>query len=40
MVKTIHQNLEELEELTEPLWGYSAENDGWKVVLDFIADHK
>ena len=40
MVKKIHQYLEELEQMTEPLWGYSAENDGWKAVLDFIADRK
>lgn len=40
MVKNIRCYLEELEQLTEPLWGYSSENDSWKVVLDFISAHR
>ena len=40
LVENIHYYLEELEQLTEPLWGYSGENDGWKPVLDFISVHK
>lgn len=40
MVENIHRYLEELEQLTGPLWGYSSENDGWKAVLDFISIHK
>ena len=40
MVNNIHRYLEELEQLTEPLWGYSCENNGWKTVLDFISAHK
>lgn len=36
MVKYIEQELNTLEELTEPLWGYDAECEGWKQVLDFI----
>ena len=30
----------ELEQLTEPLWGYASENNGWKIVLDYISAHK
>ena len=40
MVKSVHRYLEELEQLTEPLWGYAGENGGWKTVLDFISAHK
>lgn len=25
---------------TEPLWGYASENNGWKIVLDYISTHK
>lgn len=37
MVKLIHQRLDRLEDITDPLWGYGSQNDGWKSVLDFIA---
>ncbi len=37
MVKSVHRYLEELEQMTEPLWGYSGENNGWKNVLDYIS---
>ena len=37
MVKQIRQNIDSLEDLTEPLWGDSAECDGWKQVLDYIS---
>ena len=40
MVDSIYCYLEELEQLTEPLWGYSGESGGWKTVLDFISAHK
>lgn len=40
MVKKTHHCIEELEQLTEPLWGYGSENNGWKTVLDYIAAHK
>lgn len=40
MVKKANQCIEELEQLTEPLWGYSCENNGWKTVLDYISAHK
>ena len=40
MVKNIHHSLDELEQLTEPLWGYAGENGGWKAVLDFISAHQ
>ena len=37
MVKNIRRYLEELEQLTEPLWGYSGKNDGWEAVLNYIS---
>ena len=37
MVKNIRRYLEELEQLTEPLWGYSSKNDGWETVLNYIS---
>ncbi|WP_195599760.1 hypothetical protein [Longibaculum muris] len=37
MVRLIHQRLDRLEDITDPLWGYGSQNDGWKSVLDFIA---
>lgn len=39
MVETVHQRLDILEELTEPLWGYNAEGDGWQQVLDYIKNN-
>lgn len=39
MVKNIRRHIEELEQLTEPLWGDSGENGGWKTALDFISAH-
>ena len=33
-------NLNILEDITEPLWGYEAEDDGWKQVIDYISTHK
>ena len=29
-----------LEDISEKLWGYGAEEDGWKNVLDFISKHQ
>lgn len=40
MVKQTRRCIEELEQLTEPLWGYSGEHNGWKTVLDYISAHK
>lgn len=40
MVKKTSRCIEELERLTEPLWGYNSENDGWKNVIDYIAAYK
>ena len=40
MVKKTRHCIEELEQLTEPLWGYASENNGWKIVLDYIYAHK
>ena len=37
MVRLIHQRIDRLEDITDPLWGYGSQNDGWKSVLDFIA---
>ena len=37
MVRLIHQRLDRLEDITDPLWGYGSQCDGWKSVLDFIA---
>lgn len=37
MIASIRQRENVLENLTEPLWGFGAEDDGWKQVLDFIA---
>ncbi|RGB52577.1 hypothetical protein DXA09_07130 [Absiella sp. AM54-8XD] len=36
MVTSIKQKLDILEDLTEPLWGYGAESDGWIQVIDYI----
>ena len=36
MVKKYHACLDELEELTMPLWGDGTEQDGWGLVLDFV----
>lgn len=36
MVQTIKKKLDQLEDLSEPLWGYGAELDGWKQVIDYI----
>ena len=40
MVKKTRHCIEELEQLTEPLWGHAGENNGWKTVLDYISAHK
>ena len=40
MVKKTRHCIEELEKLTEPLWGYDSENNGWKTVFDYIIAHK
>ena len=32
--------IEELEQLSEPLRGYASENNGLKIVLDYISAHK
>lgn len=36
MVNSVHRQLDRLEDMTDPLWGYDAECDGWKQVLDFV----
>ena len=36
MVQVIKKKLDQLEDLSEPLWGYGAELDGWKQVIDYI----
>ena len=33
-------NLDILENITDPLWGYESLNDGWKNVIDYIAKNK
>jgi len=35
LVEKYHNCLEELENLTVPLWGYGAERDAWEAVLDY-----
>lgn len=36
MVQTIKKKLDQLEDLSDPLWGYGAEVDGWKQVITYI----
>lgn len=36
MVTSIKQKLDILEDLTEPLWGYGAESDGWIQVINYV----
>ena len=37
MVAQVRQNLDLLEDLTEPIWGECSECNGWKSILDFIS---
>lgn len=39
MVASIHQRVDILETLTEPLWGFGDEYDGWKQVLEFVSEY-
>lgn len=36
MVKQYHQKLDQLEEMTEPLWGYGSPMGGWAVIFEYI----
>lgn len=36
MVQTIKKKLDQLEDLSDSLWGYGAELDGWKQVVTYI----
>lgn len=36
LVHSIHQSIDELEELTSPLWGYSAKNEGWFHAIECV----
>lgn len=40
LVKKTRCCVEELEQLTEPLWGYAGNKNGWETVLDYILTHK
>lgn len=40
LVNSIHQSIDELEELTDPLWGYNAKNDGWFHAIQYIEQNK
>ena len=31
-----HKGVQRLDDLSEKLWGYGAEEDGWKNVLDYL----
>jgi hypothetical protein len=37
MGEKYHAYLDELEELTQPLWGYGADRDGWGAILDYVS---
>ena len=37
MVAQVRQNLDLLEDLTEPVFGECSECNGWKAILDFIS---
>lgn len=39
MVNSIHERIDILEELTEPLWGCCAERGGWGQIFDYINNH-
>ena len=34
--KAYHKGVQRLDDLSEKLWGYRAEEDGWKNVLDYL----
>lgn len=36
LVNALHQSLDELDELTDPLWGYYAKDDGWFHSIQFV----
>lgn len=36
MVAQLHEKLNVLEDLTEPVWGERSECAGWKPILDYI----
>lgn len=40
LVKSIRQSIDELEELTDSLWGYSAKNDGWFHAIQYIEQNR
>lgn len=39
MVQTIKTKLDQLEDLSDSLWGYGAELDGWKQVITYIQEN-
>ncbi|SMF90153.1 hypothetical protein SAMN05661091_4911 [Paenibacillus uliginis N3/975] len=36
MVKQYQEKLNQLEKMTEPLWGYGSPMDGWAMIFDYI----
>lgn len=40
LVNAYRQSINELEELTNPLWGYGAKNDGWFHAIRFIEQNR
>ncbi len=36
MSEELHKSIDELEELTEEVWGYQAKEKGWGSVIDFV----
>lgn len=40
MVRQMQANMDRLDALSTPLWGYGAKADGWEQVLQFIKDNR
>lgn len=36
----LHHSIDALEKLTEPLWGYSAKNNGWSHAIQYLEQNK